>query len=50
MFCGVNDNAKTRAVFDMHGKTKDEHGEGSITEEDTRKFLAAVFKVCRSQI
>ncbi len=48
MFCGVHDTAKTRAVFDMHGKTKNKNGEGSITQDDTRNFLAAAFKVCRS--
>eukprot|EP00903_Cladosiphon_okamuranus_P015661 g14463.t1 len=38
--CRKHDKAKAQAVFDMCGNE-----EGSVSEEDTRNFLTAVFKV-----
>lgn len=39
-FCGSDKDSKVRALFDIHGNE-----EGSISEEDTKNFFTAVFKV-----
>lgn len=44
-FCGKDGEAKARAVFDMY-----RNEENAICEEDTQKFLTAVFKVRRPQV
>ncbi|CAM9219015.1 unnamed protein product [Laminaria digitata] len=39
-FCGSDKNSKIRALFDIHGNE-----EGFISEQDTKRFFTAVFKV-----
>lgn len=44
-FCGANNGAEVRALFDIYG-----NDEGLIAEEDAKSFFHATFKVRRPSV